>query len=163
MGTTPQGPHRTSALFRATHLRCSAHPTLTSRLTAGIAIVSLLMAAPPVFALGSAPPRHSGAPIILAVRVPGDTLVAGQTLHIVAEVKAVDPSRLEYQFVLDGQTIQPWSTQASCQRLLTLEDLGERRLLVQVRDPQGQAERETSVYVIRQPVYPTGHATPSIR
>lgn len=155
MGTTLQGPHRTSALFRATHLRRAVRPTLTSRLTAGIAIISLLAAMPPVFALGSAPPRHSGAPIILAVRIPGDTLFAGQTLRIAAEVQAADPSRLEYRFLVDEVVLQPWGSASVCEWATSTSDRGPHRITVQARTPRGEAQAGVDVFILHhRPVMP---------
>ena len=108
-----------------------------------------------------APPTQTYQPVIMALTVtPTDAkgrVYAGETLTMAADAASADPSSLEYQFLFDDEVIQPWSPNVSCQRMVTVDDRGLHAVMVQVRDPHGQTQQATSVYVIRKPISPPSH------
>jgi hypothetical protein len=79
-----------------------------------------------------------------------------------AEMPATDSSQVEYQFLLDGVVIQPWSPQAFCQRVMTLDGLGQHEVVVQVRNAHGQSQQETELYVLRRPFWPNPDMPPGL-
>lgn len=87
---------------------------------------------------------------------------AGDALAISVAATAADPSALEYQFLMDGKIIQPWSPQASHQQIMTLDELGWHEVTVQVRDPHGQAHRTEEIYVLRHPFWPNPDMPPGL-
>lgn len=93
---------------------------------------------------------------------PAPPIYAGEPLTMSAELPAADPSQVEYQFLLDGVVIQPWSPQAFCQRVMTLDELGLHEVTVQVRDDHGQVQQETEIYVVRRPFWPNSDMPPGL-
>lgn len=129
----------------------------TRRPTSALWMMCLLLVEglPTLTAAASAKPP---APIITTLTItPTDAkgrVYAGETLTMAADATSADPSSLEYQFLFDEAVIQPWSPNVSCQRMVTGDDRGLHAVMVQVRDPHGQTQRETEMYVLSRPIGP---------
>lgn len=138
-----QDPCGASLLGVALSLLTGVAPALASEPVAASDVTT-----PSVTALAITPEDHK--PSV------GDAL----TISVVAT--AADPSRLEYQFLLDGEVIQPWSSVASHQRVMTLDELGLHEVIVQVRDLHSQTQRAEEIYVLRRPFWPNPDMPPGL-
>ncbi len=131
-----------------------------ARLMAG-----LLLTAPPLLGAARAPSTSRAflpTPLLITLE-PDHAVYVGDMLTISASVPDPALPRVNYQFLFDGATIQPWSAIGFCRRTLTLSDLGLHRIEAQVRGSHREAREEATIYVYRRPPAPLNEGDGTIR
>ena len=78
----------------------------------------------------------------------------GETVLISATLNDQDPSPSEYQFSIDGEIVQAWSSNSSHSWITDSSDIGDHQIKIEGRDIGGEDTKEVSVYILRGPIEP---------